>query len=268
MPTDIPICQPSDLESQDKAMERWKDIIHKLNTYPPALFRNEVLGISDAQGKRLISLDELQALCTGAPLNTIKPGQGYTITTAGIDWSGGGTSGTSRTVLWIWGWDPAHQKLRTLFYKIYPGQNAVADVKDIIQNISRFQCTMIVGDAGEGALPNSMIRDTFGHHRVTMVQYGAMAQPTKWNGIDRFQADRTTLIDNYLMVLKRRGVEYPPYEETREPIKDILNVYEEVTSGGKKVWRHSPQLPDDSLHAQIFGWFGMKMVQNDLKFYM
>ena len=266
MPTDVPIANPPDAESQERALDRWKDILHKLATYPPAMFRNEVLGISDAQGRRLVSLEELQALCTGPTTTRHAPRPGVTLTTAGIDWSGDGVSGVSRTVLWIWGWDPGGGRLRTLFFKIYPGQ-AMAYLKDIIGHIGRCQCAMIVGDAGEGALPNSILRDTFGHHRCTMVQYGSFAQPTHWNNIDRWLADRTTLIDNYLLLLKRQGVEFPPYEETREPVKDILNVYEEVTTTGKKVWRHSPQLPDDSLHAQIFGWFGWKMVMNDLRFY-
>lgn len=101
-----------------------------------------------------------------------------------------------------------------------------------------------------------------------MVQYsGTVNAGVKWNGIDRWVCDRTTLIDNYLMCLKQQRVEYPPFDETREAIKDVLNIYEEVTSSGKKVWQHSPQLPDDSLHAQVFAWFAWKMVLNDLKFY-
>lgn len=192
---------------------------------------------------------------------------GVTIACAGIDWSGGGTNGTSRTVLWIWGWVPLEQKLRTLYYKIYPGNNAVADVEDIVQHCSAYNVGMIVGDAGEGALPNSTMKSRFGQHRVSMVQYGANPVPCKWNGLDRYLCDRTTLIDNYLMLLKRKGAQYPPYEQMKEPIKDILNVYEEVTTSGRKVWRHSPSLPDDALHAQIFGWFAFKLMMTDLKFY-
>jgi hypothetical protein len=267
MPSDVPAANPPDAASQEAALDRWNDILHKLATYPPALFRNEVLGISDAQGKRLISLEELQALCTGPSVQKFALRPGVTITTAGIDWSGGGTTGVSRTVLWIWGWNPQVAKLQTLFFRIYPGQHSVADVKDLISHIGRFQCAMIAGDAGEGALPNSMVRDTFGPHRCTMVQYGAFAEPTKWNGIDRWLVDRTTLIDTYLMLMKRRGTELPPFEEAREPVKDILNVFEEITSAGRKVWRHSPQLPDDSLHAQVFGWFAWKLLMGDLKFY-
>jgi hypothetical protein len=126
---------------------------------------------------------------------------------------------------------------------------------------------MVVGDAGEGALPNSMLRESLGTHRVMAVQYGAFAKALSWNGSDRYHIDRTTMIDNYMMYLKREAAVYPPYEQTQTPIQDILNVYEEVTTSGKKVWRHSPQLPDDCLHAQLFGWLALKIVTTDLKFY-
>jgi len=234
-----------------------------------AKFRNEVLGVSDAIGRRLISLEELEALCVGPSISPF-PNEnlnGCTITFAGVDWSGGGTTGVSRTVLWIFGFHPGTQKLRTLYYRIYPGNNAVTDVEDIAKICQQYSVAMVIGDAGEGALPNATLRDRLGAHRVTMVQYGALGQPIKWNGLDRYLSDRTTLIDNYLMCLKKGYVVYPPREESREPIKDILNVYEEVTTAGKKVWRHSPQLPDDCLHAQLFAWFASKIHMQDLKFY-
>jgi hypothetical protein len=50
-------------------------------------------------------------------------------------------------------------------------------------------------------------------------------------------------------------------------IADILNEYEDVTQMGKKVWRHSPQKPDDCLHAGLFGWLAAKIILQDLKFY-
>lgn len=272
MPLNIPSCvnnTPEKPDAKKDAQERWDDILRDHDMFSSAKFRNEVLGVSDAIGRRLISLEELEALCTGPKISAYpdKNLEGCTVTFAGVDWSGGGTTGVSRTVLWIWGWHPGSQKLRTLYYRIYPGNNAVTDVEDIAKICQQYSVALVVGDAGEGALPNATLRARLGAHRVTMVQYGALGQPIKWNGLDRYLADRTTLIDNYLMFLKRGAVVYPPQEEAREAIKDILNVYEEVTTAGKKVWRHSPQLPDDCLHAQLFGWFASKIHMNDLKFY-
>jgi len=272
MPLNIPSCVKNTAEKPDAvkdAQSRWDDLLRDREMFSPAKFRNEVLGVSDAIGKRLISLEELEALCVGKKISPT-PNQnleGISVVVAGVDWSGGGTTGVSRTVLWVWGFRPKDQKLVTLYYRVYPGNNAVVDVEDIVKICLNYSVAMVIGDAGEGALPNATLRDRLGAHRVTMVQYGALNMPIKWNGLDRYLSDRTTLIDNYLMYLKKGSVVYPPREDMREPIKDILNIYEEVTTAGKKVWRHSPQLPDDCLHAQLFGWFAYKLHMQDLKFY-
>jgi hypothetical protein len=68
------------------------------------------------------------------------------------------------------------------------------------------------------------------------------------------------------MVLKRGGVIYPRITYMTEAIKDVLNLYEEVTMSGKKVWRHAPTLSDDAFHAQLFAWLAAKIVCMDLKF--
>jgi Phage terminase large subunit (GpA) len=270
MPLDVPCACPPDLSSQEKATERWRDILNKMSVYSPAKFRNEVLGVSDAIGTRLISLEELEALCTGtviSPAPTTENTRDVSVTLAGVDWSGGGTTGVSRTALWIWGWMPAHQKLRTLYYHIYPGNNPVQDVDSVASICHGYNVAMLVRDAGGGALANATLRERLGMHRVFQVQYGNQAMPWKWNGVDRYLVDRTAMIDNFVMLLKRQGVILPPKEQVREPIKDILNEYEEVTTAGKKVWRHSPSLPDDSLHAMLFGWLAFKIVLGDFKFY-
>lgn len=272
MPMNIARCYEGNGEAMKDAQSRWDDILRDMELFSPAKFRNEVLGVSDAVGKRLISLEELQALCVGPDLvNTATTGSalmdGISTTFAGVDWSGGGSSGTSRTVLWIWGFEPAHQRMRTLFYKVYPGSNAVHDVKDIVETCLRFSVQLVVGDAGEGALPNSVLREGLGMHRVTQVQYGSHPKPLSWNGTDRFLADRSTLIDNFMLLLKRKGAVYGPQAQMQTAISDVLNVYEEVTVSGKKVWRHSPQLPDDCLHAQIFGWLAWKILSSDMRFY-
>lgn len=273
MPLNIPSCVVNTAEMPnaiEDAQSRWNDILRDMEMFSPSKFRNEVLGVSDAVGKRLISLEELEALCDGPDIRPEVGGpnmEGVSVTFAGVDWSGGGTSGVSRTVLWVWGWVPRLQKLRTLYYRIYPGSNAVAHVEDIARVCQNYHVALVVGDAGEGALANGTLRNALGAHRVTQVQYGSQSKPMSWNGVDRYTADRTTVIDNYMMYLKNRGVSFPPKEATREPIKDILNVFEEVTTHGKKVWRHSPQLPDDCLHAQIFGWIAYKINLGDTRFY-
>jgi hypothetical protein len=271
MPRDIPRAMAGrGLTLEERAKQRWQTVLTKYEESPPSLFRNEVLGISDAIGTRILSLEELEELCKGVPL-TAQPSnadfKGHGTIVGGVDWSGGGRDGVSRTVLWIWAHRPSDQKLVCKYYKVYPGTNPVAAVEDIALICSHYKVAMVVGDAGEGALANDLLRKKLGAHRVSQLQYGSQKRAVVWDGISKYLGDRTTLIDNYFMELKNARVEFGPVEEMKTAITDILNEYEEVTHMGKKVWRHSPQKPDDCLHAGLFGWVAYKISTGDLKFY-
>lgn len=281
LPKNSPASMPRDSASQELALKRWKRIVEKKDVYPPSKFRNEVMGISDAVGSRLISKEELEALCADYTIDDLPESSfslsGYKHVVAGVDWSGGGTTGASRTVLWIWGvCDGGQQhayRLKTLYFKIYPETNPISGgvVDHIVEQCSRYQVELILGDAGEGALANSNLAERLGRHRAQQVQYrgsatGGAGKPFYWNRIDRFLAERTTMIDHFFMYVKRQGVIYPNIKQMTFPIKDMLNEYEEVTQHGRKVWRHAHSQPDDCLHAQIFGWMAAKFVMMDPMF--
>jgi len=256
-------------ESEDIALKRWKRILTKLEGNPIAIFRNEVLGISDAVGSRLLSIEDLYKLCTTEhlepnPNHIIRKKYSYIV--AGVDWSGGGTTGVSRTVLWIWGWNPTIQKLETLHYVIFPGKNPIHIIDDIAEVCNAWGVALVGGDAGEGHLANQELKQRLGSHRVIQLQYGSQKKPMTWNGIDRYTLDRTTVIDNYFLAIKKEHFTFKLQGEMMPAIEDIMNEYEEVTTTGKKVWRHSPQKPDDCLHAGIFGWLASKIHQNDVAF--
>lgn len=282
LPKNVPAAQPRDSKSQDAALKRWHRILEKFETYPTARFKNEVIGVSDAIGTRLISKEELEALCLDYTVDEY-PDSNLLMSeirhvVAGCDWSGGGTQGNSRTVLWIWGLvrgDREHVfKLKTLYFKIYPDTNAISGgvIDHVVEKCTQFGVEIIVGDAGEGALPNANLRERLGMHRALQVQYrgsmNANANPRVfyWNKIDRYLADRTAMIDHFFMFIKRQGVIYPNVKQMIMPIRDMLNEYEEVTQQGRKVWRHAPSQPDDCLHAQIFGWIAAKLVSLDPMF--
>ncbi len=71
--------------------------------------------------------------------------------------------------------------------------------------------------------------------------------------------------------LKNKAIIYPNARQMAVPIQDVLNEYEEMTTGiggaSRKVWQHSPTAPDDALHAQVFAWLAMKVIQGDLQMY-
>ena len=238
---------------------RWSRIVKKLETYSESKFQNEVMGVSDSVGSRLITLEELQACCS-AHTNL----SGFVV--GGVDWSGGGTKGLSRTVASVLSRAPGG-KFSVVEYLIFPNQNPVDTIDSIAALFLKYNVSLAVGDAGEGALANSLLAKKLNGKPVYQVQYGSQSKPLTWNGVDRYTADRTTLIDCFFYTIKKGGFDFLPANKMKDAFEDILAAYEEVTSSGKKVWRHSPNTPDDSLHSFLFAWVGLKILTHDLDFY-
>lgn len=278
MPGNVPICW-NDTKRVAQAERSWGKIWDSLvgpNKYPLSTFRNEVIGVSDSQGRRLVTLDDLRAMTTG-PAISPKPEhlgnlKGVTRISAGIDWSGGGTEEKSRTVLTIWGWIPGG-KLRLLWFKFYSGQNPLDEVKEIIFTLAQFsQLSFVAGDAGEGNVYIDMLRKAFGHTKVIKLRYVDSDFYIRWKqDANAYTVNRTRSIDSLMMAMTRGEFEFPQDPDGKLmhlPFKDILAEHEEMTGqeGGirKKVWRHAANQPDDFLHAMNFGRIAMQLAIGEL----
>lgn len=278
MPENVPAAWKTSDDYYKTATIRWQRLLGKLQTYGEAKFLNECIGVSTATGVRLLTKDLLEALCdpdhemTRLPIATSRAGIRRVV--AGVDWSGGGgeikgMEGLlkSRTVLHIWG-DTGDGRLKTMYYKIFPNGHPSGWIDEIVDLCKNWGVEMICGDAGEGALANAMLRDRLGAHVVVQARYLNSSTPVEWNGNSQaYHCDRTTLIDNYATFLLHKRALYPKLSQAKPAIDDILNVYEETTMAGKKVWRHATTQPDDCLHAQLFGWLAWRILTQDLRFY-
>lgn len=279
MPANVPAAWNSSDAYYATAVIRWQRILYKMENWGDVKFLNECIGVSTSTGARLLTKDILEALCdpylemTRLPLTDSKAGIRRTI--AGVDWSGGGgeikgMEGLlkSRTVLHIWG-DTGDGRLKTLYYKIFPNGHPTGWIDEIVDLCKNWGVEMICGDAGEGAMANAMLRDRLGAHRIVQIRYLNASKPVEWNPHTlAYHCDRTTLIDNYALFLTHHLAVFPKLSQAKPAIDDILNVYEETTLAGKKVWRHSVTQPDDCLHAQIFGWLAWRVLTQDLRFYV
>lgn len=252
--------------------DRWARILHKLETYDSSKFLNEVLGVSDAVGSRMVGLHEMHACCMPYDMldsPTQESLKDVVFTVAGVDWSGGGSvTYTSRSAVWIWGM-LSNGVLKLLYYKIFPTHNPVQDVRAIAEIIQRFDCRKVAGDAGGGAVANAMLQEIVGAQRVMQVQYGAVTKQISWNGMDRYMVDKTSAIDTFMHAIKRTAVVFPRLKYMVPAFDDILSNYELITQNGKgrRVWRNSPLVPDDCLHAAVFGWVASKIEAGDVAFY-
>lgn len=260
------------LNSEEPA--RWQRLLSKIDSpmYSDTAFNNEVLGVSDASGTRMLSLDELESNCRDYDMPAypdVHTFEDIRFTVAGVDWSGGGSSSfTSRTAVWVWGM-LSSGRLKLLYYKVFQTNNAVADVREVAAVADRFKCVKVAGDAGGGAIANAMLVEMLGAERVMQVQYGANSSMLAWNSKDRYMADRTSAIDSMMLMFKTGQVFFPKRAYMDVAFNDILAEFEQVTQSGmgRRLWTHSPLVPDDALHGAVFGWLATMVESGQVEFY-
>lgn len=280
LPANVPASMPSDAKSQAIAARRWRDILTEHATFPSSKFKNEVLGVSDSTGTRMFTEEELYQWCADRAVTPDPHAlQSCDAIVAGVDWSGGGSMGKSRTALWIWGVDrpvgSPSLRLHTRFYKKYPDEHPITGgiVDDILRLCQLFGVQLVLGDAGGGALANSYLQAGLGP-RAQQVQYekGESKQngkpPLYWNKQDRYMASRTMMIDHYFAQLKNGRVRlgHAAQMKNDEVFSDMLSLYEETTKTGYRVWRKAAGTPDDLVHAQVFGWIAANIVMGNVTF--
>lgn len=291
MPQFVPAAWPEG-PLRDEALNKWKsDVLDNLDgpqAYSLSTFRNEVLGVSDSQGRRLVTKETLRAACDGPFLSRTPTRDnlvGVTKIAAGIDWSGGGTATSSadgsvaiksRTVLTIIG-KCGLGRTRLLYYKIFPGSSPVAEFEEIFETISYYdrvtQFRMFIGgDAGEGNMSMDMIRTAIQNpQRVVKFRYsGTAGAYLTWKKNGQFvSVNRTVSIDSLMTSFIRKEFQFPREPESimDVPFKDILAEYEEVigqNGATRKQWKHAPNQPDDFLHALNFGRMALQIGNNEV----
>lgn len=265
------------LPRNNEILERWQRILNKLETYSESRFKNEVLGISDAAGARMLTKEDLESCCEDyfvvfPPVPSVLEDVGRVV--AGVDWSGSGTGISSRTVVWLWGELP-NKRLRTLYFEVFPQANSARDVARVGNILRDFNVSLVACDAGEGAVANSLLRDILGEHRVVQIQYvGGKATTSliKWNQrTNKYTVNRTAAIDTYMLRIKNKGVVFPNSRQMEIPFADMLAEYESIANPEgevqSRIWLHSPTQPDDCLHAQIFGMLASQIANGEFEFY-
>jgi len=254
--------------------EAYDDILDKQKNYTKAQFNNEVLGVSDSMGARLISLDMLRALCKDWQWweDGVNPESmvGVTQMAAGVDWGGQSPTNVSRTTLAIWG-VMNDGRLRLLYGKIYPAGHAHNDIEDITRLCRMYRVGCVIGDSGEGMLANAELRLKLGDHIAYGNRYGGMDGRIRWNNNQNapgYNSDKTMLVDQIMQGVMTKRFEMPHWEQFNKFTDDIMAEYEETTQLGRRIWKHAATRPDDFLHAMVFGWLAAKILTGEVAMYM
>ncbi len=259
-----------------RSESKWKQLLTKRDIYSPTKFENEVMGLASGEGESPITEEMLRAACIPdlKMLDKVcqENAEGASAIAAGIDWGGGGQLGVSRTVLSIYAVYPERPIFRKIFGKIYTDGEPARHVEDIALWLGRYNVQMVCGDHGGGNFAMSALAARLpAHIRLVPVMYSDSSAPFRWDeAARRYTVNRTSVIDAFFTDIKRGVVTMFNWEEFRPFALDILNVRQEVIGEergiSKRVWRHAPRKPDDSLHSMVFGWFAARVLSGRMDF--
>jgi hypothetical protein len=194
----------------------------------------------------------------------------YDLFVMGIDWTGDGVNNVSKNAVVIYGRVAGDPRFRAqiVYKKIFPRQDFMKTMEQIVIIANAFRVRLIGADAGEGALNNAYLAEKLGSNRVQPFRYGSFDLPARMSVDKRtVYIDKSQAVDDLFVNFKKGQFILPPFETFTEEAEHILAEYEVIGKSGKKLWTHSPSVPDDFLHAMIFGYNAFKMAMGSLKFY-
>jgi hypothetical protein len=253
--------------------KKWKELIEKAKTYSVPKLANEVFGCPSGLAGRPLSLKEVMACCNQKQTQWDKgfpePNDERRIvnTVLGVDWSvSGGTN--SYTVITVLGYD-WNGKAHLLYAQRLNGIDILEQVKRCIDLYRQYKCTMLGSDRGVGQLQVELLRKALGHDRVNPVQYVAAKSPLRWDKDGEFfAADRTTSMDTMILKAKigKTKIETPSWDLMSEFWQDALNIFEEETLAGRRVYRKDEDLCDDWFHSLNFANIAYMILKGDFTY--
>jgi hypothetical protein len=229
-------------------------LVARQQTYDPAAFRNECLGLPTTLGDHIVTREEVEACCTGVRMAT---GLGDIHPTlrnrmlAGVDWGGGGVS---RTVLVIGHISDKGQLDVRFMIALPPQEDAHHVVQAVADWCERFQVRAIAADgAGNGTVYNSLLLDRMPRlPRLYGMQYAATDHAPKpyrgrWHS---WIIARSPSIGAVFHRIKRRSILLPLLEEAAPFLPEIYCETADYDPQNRCVkYQHPETQPDDSLHA-------------------
>ena len=264
--------------------KKWARLIDKVKQaqegglYTPATLANEVFGLATDLSGRSLSMAEAMKCCNeqwkswASPTDFSDPvwaaiSKTIVRTVLGVDWSvtGGVKSYTVATVL---GYD-GYGRCYMLESKKMQGIHILDQVRDVCLLARKWNCAIIGSDRGVGVLQGQLMQQELGHDKVIMVNYVAAKQRLRWDQQGQFlAADRSQAIDNVMMKWRIGPERFmcPAWAITEGFWTDALNVFEEETGVGRRVYRHHPDEPDDWMHSVVFAHVAYQYLEGDFKY--
>lgn len=245
----------------------WDEILLDYGRYPRDRFYNEVLGISFDSGLRPLTTAQVKACCH--PDSTMHPDmlRSYKQRSFNQNVFGGldhGTGEHSYSVLTLGTY--IEMKFRVFFIHRFIGDEMDPEPQllKIIELMKKYNVRILGSDYGGGFDRNDRLIREFGPQRIQKYQY--IARPKRkveWDSkLGRWKVHRTEVMSDMFNAIKRRQVEFPRWEEFREPYgSDFTNIFSEYNETLKMTqYSHRPDKPDDSFHSFLYCFLASMIV--------
>ena len=247
---------------------KWEELMEKVDTYSAAQLANEVFGLPSATGSRILSTREAMACCNPerTSWDTEYPtDRGILFTVVGVDWAVASSAKACHTVVSVLGFD-MYNKCHVLYVQKLDGIDVLDQVKRVKDLYIHYKCTAIGSDRGVGVPQGLLLKRHLGEDRVHMINYVTSKTMLR---IDRqggyFAADRTSAID-LLMFKAKAGfahIETPCWDLCEKFWQDALNMFEETTNVGRRIYDKLDDQYDDVAHSWVFGIIASMIVRGD-----
>lgn len=238
----------------------WDEIMLDYLRYPRDKFYNEVLGLSYDSGMRPLNMAQVKECCNQrlsmhpAYLERLRRKLGDTPIFMGIDW---GTGEHTYTVIVMGAYFGTN-----MFRIFYMHRCTGAELEPPVQMalidelIDKWNPLIIGADYGGGFHSNDHVVRKVGPKKVAKFQYMARnKRKVEWDPkLLRYKVHRTEVMSDLFNAIKRVKLEFPRWEETKEPFaQDMCNIFAEYNNVLRMIqYDHSPDRPDDTFHAVLY----------------
>jgi hypothetical protein len=232
----------------------YPELLERQQSYNPALFRNECLGLPTFLGDHIVTAAEVQACCTQRPMakgigDLPRDARGNLV--AGIDWGGGTNSGTVLVIGLMT--DNDHFHVVHLF-RCRPQEDPDIVAEEVARRCERFQTPWIAADgAGNGNVYNNLLLNRLPEAAALYAMYYATSdqQSRQYKGrLWNWTIGRSASIGMVFTRIKKQRIHFPRLEEVAPFLEEIWCETAEFDDQQRSIkYTHAETQPDDTLHA-------------------
>ena len=232
----------------------YPELLECQQSYNPAKFRNECLGLPSFLGDHIVTREEVESCCTQRAMakvfGDVSPVARCRLV-AGIDWGGGAIS---RTVLVI-GHMEDNDHFHVVFMERYHAQEDPDEIlKAIVRRCNEFRIQLIAADGADtGSVYNALLLNELPRlYGLYAVFYStADQQPRQYKGrLWKWTIGRTPSIGMVFTRIKRQRILFPRLEDCSSFLGEICCETAEYDDHNRSIkYRHPETQADDTLHS-------------------